>query len=46
MTVLVYGLGESGVAAARALLARGERVVAADAADGERLRRTLGELGV
>jgi UDP-N-acetylmuramoylalanine--D-glutamate ligase len=43
---LVYGLGESGVAAVRALLERGESVFAADAADDERLRRSLAELGV
>jgi UDP-N-acetylmuramoylalanine--D-glutamate ligase len=43
---LVYGLGESGVAATRVLLERGERVFAADAADDERLRRSLAELGV
>ncbi|BBL78953.1 UDP-N-acetylmuramoylalanine--D-glutamate ligase [Rubrobacter xylanophilus] len=46
MTVLVYGLGESGVAAARALLERGERVVVADAAEDGRLRGVLEELGV
>jgi UDP-N-acetylmuramoylalanine--D-glutamate ligase len=43
---LVYGLGESGVAAVRALLERGENVLAADASDDERLRRSLAELGV
>jgi UDP-N-acetylmuramoylalanine--D-glutamate ligase len=43
---LVYGLGESGVAAVRVLLERGENVLAADASDGERLRRSLAELGV
>jgi UDP-N-acetylmuramoylalanine--D-glutamate ligase len=43
---LVYGLGESGVAATRALLERGEEVVAADAGDDEHLRGVLGELGV
>ncbi len=46
MRTLVYGLGESGVAAIRALLERGENVVAADASDDERLRRLLAELGV
>jgi UDP-N-acetylmuramoylalanine--D-glutamate ligase len=46
MGTLVYGLGESGIAATRALLARGEEVVAADANDGERLRGVLEELGV
>jgi UDP-N-acetylmuramoylalanine--D-glutamate ligase len=44
--ILVYGLGESGIAATRALLGRGEEVVAADASDDERLRAALGELGV
>jgi UDP-N-acetylmuramoylalanine--D-glutamate ligase len=42
---LVYGLGESGVAATRALLDRGEEVLVADAGDDERLRGTLAELG-
>ncbi len=46
MGTLVYGLGESGIAATRALLERGEEVVAADANDGERLRSVLEELGV
>ena len=46
MGTLVYGLGESGIAATKALLGRGEEVVAADASDGERLRRVLEELGV
>jgi UDP-N-acetylmuramoylalanine--D-glutamate ligase len=43
---LVYGLGESGIAATNALLERGEEVVAADANDDERLRGVLEELGV
>jgi UDP-N-acetylmuramoylalanine--D-glutamate ligase len=43
---LVYGLGESGVAATRALTERGEEVRAADAGEGERLRTTLAEIGV
>jgi UDP-N-acetylmuramoylalanine--D-glutamate ligase len=43
---LVYGLGESGVAATEALLERGEDVLAADTGDDERLRTTLAELGV
>lgn len=43
---LVYGLGESGIAAARALLERGEEVVLADADDTERLRGILADLGV
>ncbi len=46
MRTLVYGLGESGVAATRALLERGESVFAADASDDERLRRSLAGLGV
>ena len=46
MGTLVYGLGESGIAATKALLGRGEDVVAADASDGERLRRVLEELDV
>jgi UDP-N-acetylmuramoylalanine--D-glutamate ligase len=43
---LVYGLGESGVAAVRALRERGEDVLAADAGDDERLRAALDLLGV
>jgi UDP-N-acetylmuramoylalanine--D-glutamate ligase len=43
---LVYGLGESGVAATKVLLGRGEEVLAADANDGERLHAVLEELGV
>jgi UDP-N-acetylmuramoylalanine--D-glutamate ligase len=43
---LVYGLGESGVAATKVLLERGEEILAADAGDDERLRGTLTELGV
>jgi UDP-N-acetylmuramoylalanine--D-glutamate ligase len=43
---LVYGLGESGVAAARALMDRGEEVIVADASDDERLRDTLAGLDV
>ena len=46
MGILVYGLGESGIAATKALLERGEEVVAADANDDERLRAVLEELGV
>src|SRR3712207_9203806 len=38
---LVYGLGESGVAATKVLLGRGEEVLAADANDGERLHAVL-----
>jgi len=43
---LVYGLGESGVAATRALTERGAEVRAADAGDDERLSDTLSDLGV
>ena len=46
MKTLVYGLGESGVAAARALTDRGDEVVVADAGDDERLRDTLAGLDV
>ncbi|HJQ30373.1 MAG TPA: Mur ligase family protein, partial [Rubrobacter sp.] len=46
MKTLVYGLGESGVAVARALVDRGEDVVVADAGDDERLRDTLAVLEV
>ena len=46
MKTLVYGLGESGVAASRALAERGEEVRAADAGDDQRLRDTVSELGV
>ena len=45
MKTLVYGLGESGIAATRALLDRNADVLAADANDGERLRRVAGVLG-
>ena len=44
MKILVYGLGESGIAATLALTERGADVLAADANDGERLRKTLSEL--
>jgi UDP-N-acetylmuramoylalanine--D-glutamate ligase len=43
---LVYGLGESGVSATRALTERGERVLVADGSDEERLRDTLAGLDV
>jgi UDP-N-acetylmuramoylalanine--D-glutamate ligase len=43
---LVYGLGESGVAATRALTESGERVLVADGSDDERLRDTLAALDV
>ena len=46
MRTLVYGLGESGVAAAWALADRGDRVLAADGNDDERLQGTLAALGV
>jgi UDP-N-acetylmuramoylalanine--D-glutamate ligase len=46
MKTLVYGLGESGVAAARALLERGEEVIVADTHDSERLRDVVSELCV
>ncbi|MCA1848911.1 MAG: UDP-N-acetylmuramoyl-L-alanine--D-glutamate ligase, partial [Actinobacteria bacterium] len=46
MKTLVYGLGVSGVAAARALIDRGEEVVVADSDDSERLRSIVLELGV
>ena len=45
MRTLVYGLGESGIAATRALLERGAEVLAADASDGDRLRETAAALG-
>jgi UDP-N-acetylmuramoylalanine--D-glutamate ligase len=43
---LVYGLGESGVAAVRTLTDRGEEVVVADSNDSEYLRNLALELGV
>ncbi len=43
---LVYGLGESGVAAVRTLTDRGEEVVVADSDDSEYLRNLALELGV
>lgn len=46
MKTLVYGLGESGISAARALIARGQEVVAADAGDTGALRDALVSLGV
>ena len=45
MKTLVYGLGESGIAATRALLERDAAVLAADANDGDRLRETAAALG-
>lgn len=44
MKTLVYGLGDSGVAAARALAARGEQVLVADQGDNEPLRETMATL--
>jgi len=46
MKTLVYGLGESGVAAARALIERGEGVIVADSEDSERTRGIVCSLGV
>jgi UDP-N-acetylmuramoylalanine--D-glutamate ligase len=46
MKTLVYGLGESGVAAARALVERGEEVIVADSEDSERTRGIVYSLGV
>jgi UDP-N-acetylmuramoylalanine--D-glutamate ligase len=46
MKTLVYGLGESGVAAARALIDRGEEVIVSDSEDSERTRGIVCSLGV
>jgi UDP-N-acetylmuramoylalanine--D-glutamate ligase len=46
MKTLVYGFRESGVAAARALVERGEEVVVADSGYSERLRNLALEIGV
>ena len=46
MTTLVYGLGESGRAVARALAERGVKVVAADANDSDPVRLSAASLGV
>jgi UDP-N-acetylmuramoylalanine--D-glutamate ligase len=43
---LVFGLGESGVAATRALAERGDAIVVADANDNEGLRETLAGMDV
>src|SRR5215204_6938833 len=43
---LIYGLGESGIAAARALIERGEEVIVADSNDSAKLGRLVFELGV
>ncbi len=45
MRTLVYGLGESGIAATRALLERNAEVLAADANDNDHLRETAATLG-
>jgi UDP-N-acetylmuramoylalanine--D-glutamate ligase len=44
LSTVVYGLGESGIAATRTLLARGEHLRAVDAGDDARLRATLKDL--
>lgn len=46
MRTLVYGLGESGISAAKALIQLGEDVVLADSCDTEALRNALAELDV
>ena len=46
MKTLIYGLGESGVAAARALIERDEEVIVADSEDSERTRGIVYSLGV
>ena len=46
MRTLVYGLGESGIVATRALMERDEPVLVADGGDDERLRDTLAALDV
>ena len=46
MRTLVYGLGESGVAAARALMTGGEEVLVTDSEDSERTRKAVAKLGV
>jgi UDP-N-acetylmuramoylalanine--D-glutamate ligase len=43
---LVFGLGDSGVAATRALTERGDDVIVADGRNDERLRETLAALGL
>jgi UDP-N-acetylmuramoylalanine--D-glutamate ligase len=45
MRTLVYGLGESGAAASRVLIERGEEVVVADSNDSERLRALVSKTG-
>jgi UDP-N-acetylmuramoylalanine--D-glutamate ligase len=46
MKTLVYGLGESGVAAARALIERRDEVILADSEDSQRTRGIVASLGV
>jgi UDP-N-acetylmuramoylalanine--D-glutamate ligase len=46
VVTLVYGLGESGISATRALLRNEEAVLVADSGDDDRLQSTLRELGV
>jgi UDP-N-acetylmuramoylalanine--D-glutamate ligase len=46
MKTLVYGLGESGVAAARAIIEMGDEVIVADSDDSERTRGIVDSLGV
>ncbi len=46
MKTLVYGIGESGIAAVKALLERGEQVVPADSSNTEALRDALTALGL
>ena len=46
MKTLVYGLGESGLAAARALLERDQEVVVADSNDSQNSRKIVSKLGV
>lgn len=45
MRTLVYGLGESGIAAARVLMEQGEDLILADKNDNEALRKSLYRLG-
>ena len=46
VVTLVYGLGESGIAATRALIEAGEKVRVADAGDDPRLRAVRRRLAV
>jgi UDP-N-acetylmuramoylalanine--D-glutamate ligase len=46
MKTLVYGLGESGVAAARAIIEMGDEVIVADSDDSQRTRGVVDSLGV